>query len=408
MIPTGNWRVWRDDVLINDREKVNIYTYILALYLAVLPVNTGVAVFGDISISNLIAAVFVALGLYCFIRNPSKSFTRALIPVVLYYCFFLVSLLWSNRSSGLWYVATFFMNACIVMVGATMVFSRRDVTVLETAILIGLLPALISTLVCFGSIAEEGRLFVVLSRSIDPNQFAFDCFPIIALVLWKAGKDEGNKYVLYAVIAVTLAIIVLTGSRGAALGVFSMLFFHLLISFGEMKKSIRTVIRFVAPLVLFIVLFFMIPKLIESDRFTAETVVADSGSGRFDIWKSALSVFRSSDFVHCLFGYGFGSFPDVVKVPTVIGTYYYAHNMVIQALIEGGIIGVLLLAGMFLGIFIVSLKLRNAFLSVLIVGVAVAGMSIDIEAARLFGVSLLLPFIYLNSSEKGTVSEAVT
>ena len=68
--------------------------------------------------------------------------------------------------------------------------------------------------------------------------------------------------------------------------------------------------------------------------------------------------------------------------------------MYVNALIEGGVTGLLLLLAAFLQIFIYSLKNKNLWGTLAVIGFAVEGISLDAQVFRIFAWVFIVAAIY--------------
>src|SRR5205823_13056280 len=91
--------------------------------------------------------------------------------------------------------------------------------------------------------------------------------------------------------------------------------------------------------------FKALPTTATSGNFVSNHLTSTSGSGRWQLWTAAMDEFRA----HPLKGGGAGSFAAWwLRSPHFAGFALDAHNLYAETLGELGIIGFLLLAGLFL------------------------------------------------------------
>lgn len=378
-----------------EHQKRHWYSYLLAAYLLVMPVNTGfTGIVGDVSISNYIAIIFIALGLINLLQSKIITVSKLAMPIYIYFIFTLISIIWSNGSSGTWYIATYIMNAGVVLIGGLLTYNQAEIRLIESATLLGVFFALYAAYLSLGSLSIYGRLMITFGRSIDPNQFACDLFPIIALSFCKFYQGNKRKWVYILIFSSTVIITLMTGSRGAILGIIGMGIAFLLLNRENIGKRV-----FYTLLLLLVMLFVLytaadaLPRDL-MQRFAISNVLNSTGSGRYRIWINAISTFKSSNIIRMLIGYGYGSFSEATKILNAYGSYYYAHNMFVQTLIEGGIVGIILLINMLKKLFKMANLSKNLFPVILLVGVIIASLDLDIQASRLFSVAIIFPFIY--------------
>lgn len=93
------------------------------------------------------------------------------------------------------------------------------------------------------------------------------------------------------------------------------------------------------------------PITISPDTPSAEEIIHNTGGDRWEIWTESIHRF----FERPIFGYGAGTQPTLVIFEKIGVEAPHAHNIILQILLEGGIIAMLILCG--IGFFVA----RNGF-----------------------------------------------
>ena len=145
------------------------------------------------------------------------------------------------------------------------------------------------------------------------------------------------------------------------------------------------------------------------DRYSISAVFNDGGSGRTKIWMAAFETFKNSNILRIIFGYGHGGFRHAVNYVAVgHSSAYEAHNMFINALIEGGILGLIFLTLAFIQVFKYAQKNNNTWGCLAIIGFFIEGLSLDAQSYRVFAVAFIVAVIYKEVYENASGRETAS
>jgi len=241
------------------------------------------------------------------------------------------------------------------------------------------------------SFFHGGRMYILISSLMDPNDFATGLAMSFALCL--TGLDQKNKRLFNIICLLSLLVIVyFTGSRGGLLTLMAIVLVWIISIKGKKKFVILGIIAAAAAILLICAELKVGPSLIH--RFSISNLLQSGGTGRADIWKAALAYFVKQDPLHMILGNGLGSFADTVKYVAVGHDYHYeSHNMFINSLIEGGIAGLGLLIACFTSLYIFAVKNRNLFGVLAVTGFIVSGISLDAQVYRTFAIAAAMAVI---------------
>ncbi len=177
------------------------------------------------------------------------------------------------------------------------------------------------------------------NSATDPNQFAFSLLIPFGMALqYMLTAKKPLKALLYAAVFAVLAYaILITGSRGGALGalIISVILFY---NSAQRNRAILTA------LVLAAIVIFFAPH----DYYQRATVVAyqTGGAGRLDIWKVGLEAFRHN----WLMGVGLDNFPFAYDFYNYAapqakfeGSARAPHNLLLLSGVEFGIVGLIII-----------------------------------------------------------------
>jgi O-antigen ligase len=293
-------------------------------------------------LSGLILLVSIAL---LFSENVTIKLNNHLLMAWTAYVFYTsLSVFWSTNFEASLPIAIGLIQVLVISaVLAKFDLHEEDIKIIELA---WLLVSLICLLLFFGGAGKQieygGRISIVLSSGgSDPNEFCAYFYMALAIVVVRLFKNTVRLinllYIIY-MLAIFYCIF-LTGSRGGLLAAIAAVFVSWMFSTAiTFKKIIVLCILIIAVYIIFVYIF--IPHLPQSvlERFQPQSIVEDKGSDRAVIWETALTTI-SSGTTRLLYGYGpFG----------VTFMNFTMHNQFIQALMDGGIIGLLLYLNLFI------------------------------------------------------------
>lgn len=374
-------------MLIKNRFHIKFF----ALYIILLPIATSLSgMIGSISFLNYVAFAYILTALInqrfrLRIRSSAKS-------IYFYLLFFTISMLWNAYLTIDWYIVTTLMNSVITLIALSDTYSTEEINLLKKSFLASLIMCALLTLINIKSIFAF-RLTIVLFSEMDPNDFACGLLIIVSLLLEMLSKREKPKTAILA-LGMTAIIILFSGSRGAMLMFAGMFAWWFIITFRNQKFT--SIVIIVLGVSFFAIASAFLPAFLQG-RLNLGDLVSGGGSGRLKIWQSAFVKFAESNPLRMLVGYGYGSFDKAVNyIAEGHIEPYRSHNIYVNALIEGGIVGVLLLVSMFFCSYRVAKKNNNLMGKLSIVGLAIAGISLDLQAYRIFAVVFIIAIICHN------------
>lgn len=273
-----------------------------------------------------------------------------------FFCWGAASIFWAiapEQATQSWLIHVRFLVLYAVIVFFP--FSQRDVEAIRKAIIAAGVLAGIYILYFYGSPAAYlGAIRASIAwgdHAADPNHTAAALLLPFSLLLSAAISAKRPKLIIHLLpLAIMFLAIVLTGSRTGLLGLavasVSLFFMY----FGSQPQQRARIVGFVALGAIAIwQLWPMLPaELLQ--RFVLAEVVAGGGAGRLDIWEAGIAAWLANPIL----GYGFGSFGAVQTLWA--GHLNTAHNIYLQALVELGVLGPLLLVAA----LALSLRMRPA------------------------------------------------
>ncbi len=197
-----------------------------------------------------------------------------------------------------------------------------------------------------------------------------------------------KKYKIFYVLEIFLYIYccLASGSRGGLFCLIAaavvMLFLYTSGQKGAFGKNLAIKLGIVAAaVVIFLISTQFLPEAV-MERFTLEAIQESDGTGRYDLWERAISIFGESNFFHKLFGYGPGAIRDIFEQFGFVRKV--AHNIYIEQLVEGGLLLDLVYLAMIVYLFVKSWKRRDIFSFSIVAGMVVLSLSTSLYAFKPF------------------------
>ena len=389
----------KEKLLLNaDKWEIRPSSWILAFYIALMPVSTALAdLFIGPSVLTVIAGLYILVSVVEIIIDRRIEANRSLIPVYAYFLFTLLSSLWNVYFDADWYFGQFAITTAIVFCVSVRRVSDKEIKLFTAAMYLSILIAVIGTLM---NLPRPGkRLVIILSSVMDPNDFACGLTIVFSLCLVELMNKRRIILNCLCTVAV-LAIVLMSGSRGALLTMGCIIMVWLFNVKGPIRLKILLAVIAMGAVVLFCAENGIGPKILY--RFSISRLIQDGGAGRVHIWRAGIQKFFSSDPLHVLFGYGHGGYAYSVRY-VAIGhdDAYIAHNMFINALIEGGMTGLSLMVACFATLYRYAAKHKNLLGILVLTGFIAEGLTLDAQVYRTFAFAVAMAVIWrVNSKEK--------
>jgi O-antigen ligase len=328
--------------------------FALPVYAALIPVSSLLSVapgpFG--SVSSLMG-LLLGLAIVTQLATTRRGNGRISLQVPVWLAFMALcgfSLFWSVAPGDT--VNDFLVMASLVLLFAALALSRFDTAVLrrfETAIIVGAV-----LIVCYGLVqllflgglpAPGNRAARFGNDLLGANNQAASLLLPLAIAMHRALTRVGLFRLVYGAVTLLLLFgVVMTGSRGGLLATLVVLAAVTLLTTAG-----RAVVWSVAASALVLLLVVLI---FNPGGVGRRQLAGTDASGRYDIW--AVGVHACSSY--CLTGAGWGAFPTVYALEQASapdakvlkrGTAWEPHNIYLLAVIEVGVLGlVLLLVGL--------------------------------------------------------------
>ena len=367
-------------------ERIRASSVLLALYAALLPVTTALTgLIGEKSTLSIIAALYLLAAIIEQFFRPWPLFKKELLFVYAYFCYSMLSFLWLDNKQIDWYLTTFLTAAMMFVIASGRSYNEKELKLFFRASLLSILIVFSAVAANFSS-AMECRLEITIIQSMDPNFFGCGLCVVIAMSMASCMEKKKHWMVIFA--PMLFFVILLTGSRGAMLVGAGMLFCWTLAAISR-KKYFLPIITVLLTYLFFIIFTYCVKSIGHStlliDRVNPKTLAEDSGAGRLQIWMAAFDTFLEAGPMRKIFGFGHGGFRAAVNyIAPGYTNPYSSHNMYVNALIEGGVVGLILLLLAFIQIFFFAVKRRNLWGALAVIGFALEGVSLDAQIYQVF------------------------
>ncbi len=319
-----------------------------------------------------------------------------LLPVYAYFLFTMASCLWNEYFDADWYFGQFAITTAIVFCVTVKRVTIKEIKLFKLAMYISILIAVISTLM---NLPKPGkRLMIWITSYMDPNDFACGLAIVVSLCLVELMNKK--RIILNVLCVAAVGVIVLmSGSRGGLLTMGCIVMVWLFNLKGSIRMKILLALIAFAAIVLFCAENGIGPKILY--RFSITRLISDGGGGRMPIWKAGIEKFLTSDPLHVIFGYGHGSYTTSVRY-VAIGhdDPYIAHNMFINALLEGGLVGLGLIVSCFAALYRYAAKHKNLFGILALTGFIAEGLTLDAQVYRTFAFAVAMAVIWRETTKE--------
>jgi O-antigen ligase len=273
-------------------------------------------------------------------------------PVTVYVAFgyalwTLASVFWAaNVAAAIVDAQTMFSLVLMYFVLAAAPIAERDLRAICACIVLSGVAASAYAFVAFHGVvepAEVGRVVVnVAGRTIDPNDFANSLLPSLALALVALvnAKSIRNALVMFVAVAVIAEGIIVSVSRGGVLGAS-------VIAVIVVLFSRRRLIALAVALPSFII----VPLLVPSIATRWMTAFSTGGAGRTSIWAVDYAAWLQHPIIG--WGAGAGTIAYDSNLLRVAPKLFYGwsrppHNVPLHAMVDMGIVGLLLIVAAYL------------------------------------------------------------
>lgn len=372
-----------------EKNHKDIYVFFLGLYLVSLPL--GIVGLGDFGSLLRLIGLIPLVGWLLFSRR--LRFDKILITQVIFILLLLISTSYALNSSIS--MSRLFTN--VLLLTLILVFSSKKINedqfykLLKYLVWSSRVTALIVLL--FGTYSENrlllGEVFIE-----DPNYLTgYFVFGVVSSIFIIMKRMRGNRLLSIAELSIYLFIILSTGSRTGLIS-YVLIIGVILLSRFSLKSIFYSLITLSSLIIItFILVQFIDTQIIE--RFTIQSILDSDGTGRFDLWKNALSIFEHSSDFRKIMGYGAGNIKDAYLLYGY--TPIVSHNVFIDVLLENGMIGLILYTLLTIFIIIKSYQKDDKRIFYMLLVVLIMSFGSSFYAYKVYWNLILINIIPLSS-----------
>lgn len=378
------------------------YISLLLLYIICLPLNAiNLGSWGAALKIFAILPVCVALFGGERIRLGAPTLMQMLFTV---FAFF--SLIWTAQvDESTERVISYALLLALLMSGAAFSYTEEDVQKIKQALVWS--SRLTAAVMLIFAEYIDGRFQLTGTIDEDPNYLcaylAFGVVYAIGVLTEKTTIKKKLISVLELIIYFYLTLV--SGSRGGLLaiaagaGAFLVVCRH-----GNAKNILKKVVLVSLAFGVMILLIDLLPENLR-ERFTVENVAESGGSGRVDLWKQAVDLFKNSSVFRQFFGYGTATIRWCFRV------YGYhivnvVHNMFLETLVELGIIGLIIYSAAIFAFIKAAYKFADKYAFSVMLSMLVMSLSTSIYTFKPY-FNIMLFIIILQNMQKSCRKQEV-
>lgn len=382
---------------MQDQNRIRPVAYGLAIYLLM-------GVFDSLSISEvgslLKIAALIPLGMMIFqVKDLRLRFHSLFFMQIGFWLLALVSLFYTIAFERTFSASmTLTLNLVLVLILGVMVpYNDAELKLLQKAMLLGCWMQILMTLL-FADFSAAGRLTLRFGQTTqDQNNnntfflyaFSYHCYGLLC----------GKRKIDLVPILIMLAMVLISGSRGALLAFMVTFFVQICIFFKESGHPVRNTVVVAALLLLAGIAFDLILQQLPesvSVRYSWDYLAEKGTTGRTRTWAYLWAQFSESSMLRMLFGFGYGTTSVVNQL-----THHVAHNLYLDNLITLGIVGMILQIASQAVVLRIFYKNKKYALFGAYVGMIVMCMSLSLTACKpLWNMILIALALDCNPPEK--------
>lgn len=359
-------------------------TIFAGLMIYSMPIHTitigGVGLFMLLGLPLLALSVPVLLN-----RIRHTTWDKATLLLAAYFIYNVLAFLWAPEYS-LRSLYNYLKIIVMVMCLYTQKYNAREKKVLITsAVLSGLLVCLFIMTGRNIGFADNRFTVSVFGVVQDPNYLGYlFLIPVAVATQQIINQRQWLKRLLWLAIALLLLLcVLLTGSRGALLGVAVVVAVCVFEKFRTWTaKLLFSIAMTVVIIALYVALLTFLPEHLSS-RFSIQLLLETGGTGRLGIWKDAFQVMADAPY-KLLLGFGTGSSDELIGMAT--------HNFFIQLLLEGGVVSLGLFLG-FLRVWLKRLVKYDTMCLAVVLGCMAMAMTLSVNTVYYFWIVFIVAIV---------------
>lgn len=383
---------------IYKNDNIDIVVKFLCLYFLMMPFDSF-PVFGMGSLLKIIILLPI-IGIFFVHKNTKLKLNKLILVFILYVVANFVTCFYSvNLEVSFSQIKRLLLNAIVILSvgGIYLNYKEQEVKCLIKALVTGGILTAILTLL-FSDISHGGRLTLSINGAIQDQNY-LNGYMLFAFAFFM-NKVVSEKKILYFIPSLLLLFFTLmTGSRGALLAfAVVVLMIFLINTFASPKIKIGIIITAIILGAIVLVGYQDFLSLLPEEiavRFTADYIANYKGTNRSDLWIEILKIFKEGSLGRQLLGYGYGTVPSVNTFNHLV-----AHNLWIEHLISGGVIGVIIMSLMHITFLLEAWKNKNAVIFASYAGYLTMCMTLSLTNYKPLWNAMMMIMILHNVNNK--------
>lgn len=364
-----------------------LFSFSFFVYIFFLPFEF-VATIGSKSIIAIVGLVVCLIAILYALLNVKKINFKGLLyvgPFVLYVFVFMVSFFYTkDREWNLYFLKIYASNILFVICVTTLIkLNQKEVELSMVSLILSSLVSSFFIFFIYSDVGSGRRTIGIFNTYIDPNYLAGIMLLSLYSIAYFIKRYFSTKKILLLIIPALIIFVAmfLTGSRTfiIALGLSLLVIFSYLLFFQ--KKYLFVAISISVLIIAYLAFYSILPEGLKY-RFSIPGMLGiwetENNVGRVAIWEKILPAF----FKKPIFGWGGGSV--FYLTTTFYGTRVEYHNIFIEALLELGAVGFLILTSYFVFFFIKSYRERKITQSLLLANALVYGFFLSAFTVKFF------------------------
>lgn len=375
----------------------SLYLFLLNIYLVCLPLNAmNIGAFGSALKILAVLPILIAL-----LSGDKTQLQKPLRWQFYFTIFAIMSIAWSTSYTlSISRCITYVLLFVLLLSASFFRFDEKELNKVKLA-LVWSSRITVVLMLLFADIIE-GRLWLKGIITEDPNYIcAYFAFGAV-FALNKIMSDKRILFKLCGVLELCLYVYVvfLTGSRGGLISILSAIGIYIITFSKDKKKYIAAkIICFVFVFIAINVILDNLPKELRV-RFSFDNVAASGGSGRTELWKNAIDMFKNANVFTKLFGFGTGTARyDMLHLG--YSKVSVVHNIFLETLVELGIIGVIIYSVAIISFTKKAFQCKDKFALSVIACMIVLSLSTSIYAFKPYFNIML--FILMHKNETAEI-----
>ncbi len=331
-----------EEIRLNWRQ-IKLPTFAFLVYILLIPFESILAVpiivvVSYATISAVITSLLVLIYLI-FIGKPIKL-TKSAIPWIAYFIWAGISIYWSiDRSLSSFNYIFISKHLFFLIIISSYPFNFSEKRLIRHGIIAS---GILLSLAVFFSTYKLGGLSSLVRATIangyykaNPEHIGDSFLIPISFLIVDFVKAKKFNFLDFVAISIIFIALVVTGSRASFLSLLGTVV-TLIIIYRKSKNEKKVILSSAFGLALAgILIFSLYPTLV--DRFANIQDLDRYSSNRLPLWRETFQLYYEKPFA----GFGWGVFRDL---PSVLAQESKtAHNIILQSLIENGVVGACLM-----------------------------------------------------------------